>query len=73
MLLETDLPVSEIATLLGFADIQHVARYFRASKRLSPIAYRKAFRNHNGVMFPRSRNGDSFPQSGVVGRRTRQL
>ena len=43
MLIETDLPVAEIATQLGFADVQHVARYFRAAKQISPLAYRKAF------------------------------
>jgi LacI family transcriptional regulator len=42
MLVETTLPVAEIAESLGFNDLQHVARYFRAGKGLSPLAYRKS-------------------------------
>lgn len=42
-LLETHLPVSDIAESLGFVDAQHFARYFRAGKQLSPLAYRKRF------------------------------
>ncbi|MCX7868275.1 MAG: AraC family transcriptional regulator, partial [Limisphaera sp.] len=41
MLVETDLPVAEIAQRLGFTDVQHVARYFRAAKGMSPLAWRK--------------------------------
>jgi LacI family transcriptional regulator, galactose operon repressor len=43
LLLETDLPVGRIAESLGFADMQHFARYFRAVKQISPLAYRKAY------------------------------
>lgn len=43
MLVETTLPVAEIAESLGFDDLQHVARYFRAGKGISPLAYRKQF------------------------------
>ena len=43
MLVETTLPVAEIAQSLGFEDLQHVARYFRAGKGVSPLAYRKQF------------------------------
>lgn len=46
MLIETTLPVAEIADSLGFQDLQHVARYFRAGKGLSPLAYRKRFGNN---------------------------
>jgi transcriptional regulator GlxA family with amidase domain len=28
---------------MGFADVRHFARYFRAEKRMSPLAYRKSF------------------------------
>jgi LacI family transcriptional regulator len=42
-LLETHLPVSDIAESMGFVDAQHFARYFRAGKQLSPLAYRKRF------------------------------
>jgi LacI family transcriptional regulator len=43
MLLETDLPVSDIAEELGFKTLQHVARYFRKDKNMSLMAYRKHF------------------------------
>jgi LacI family transcriptional regulator len=42
LLVETDLPVARIAESLGFADAQHFARYFRAAKKVSPLAFRKA-------------------------------
>lgn len=44
LLLETDLPVARIAETLGFADVQHFARYFRAAKKISPLAFRKTHR-----------------------------
>jgi LacI family transcriptional regulator len=44
LLLETDLPVARIAETLGFTDVQHFARYFRAAKKMSPLAFRKAYR-----------------------------
>jgi LacI family transcriptional regulator len=43
LLVETHLPVSDIAESLGFADPQHFARYFRSGKQLTPLAYRKRF------------------------------
>jgi LacI family transcriptional regulator len=65
LLVETDLPVAQIAELLGFADAQHIARYFRAGKRTSPLAYRKAYGPPSLVGWC-SQSGGSFPQSGVV-------
>jgi len=65
LLVETDLPVAQIADLLGFADTQHIARYFRAGKRVSPLAYRKTY-GALGLTDGRSQNGNCFPQSGVV-------
>ena len=44
LLVETDHPVARIADLLGFADMQHVSRYFRAEKQASPLAYRQGRR-----------------------------
>lgn len=41
LLVETHMPISEIAESLGFLDVQHFARYFRAGKRMSPLAYRR--------------------------------
>lgn len=54
MLVETELPVGQIAETLGFEDVQHVARYFRAGKGLSPLAYRKLHgRKHAGRAQPK--------------------
>jgi LacI family transcriptional regulator len=41
LLVETHLPVSDIAESLGFPDVQHFARYFRAGKQISPLAFRR--------------------------------
>lgn len=41
MLVETELPARQITETLGFEDMQHVGRYFRAGKGLSPLACRK--------------------------------
>jgi len=71
MLVETTLPIGEIANSLGFADVQHFARYFRSGKEMSPLAYRKLFGRH--TMPRRSQNGDSFSQSGVVRPVSRKL
>lgn len=65
LLVETDLPVAKIADLLGFPDVQHIARYFQSDKHLSPVAYRKIYGRLAASSW-RSQNGDSFPRSGVV-------
>ncbi len=65
LLVETHLTIGQIADSMGFSDVQHFARYFRAAKQMSPLAYRKSLGSHpagNGL----SQNGDSFSQSGVV-------
>ncbi len=46
LLIETQMPVCEIAEALGFADLQHFARYFRSAKKISPLAYRKTRGGH---------------------------
>jgi len=43
MLAETNLPVSQIAFALGFDGVDHIARYFRREKGLSPLKYRKEY------------------------------
>ena len=43
------MPVAEIADALGFADVQHVARYFRAAKDASPSAFRAAYGRRRGA------------------------
>jgi LacI family transcriptional regulator len=72
LLVETQLPVCEIAETLGFGDLQHFARYFRAVKNMSPLAYRKAYAAFS-ARNQRSQFGDSYTQSGVVGRRIRPV
>jgi LacI family transcriptional regulator len=41
LLAETTLTVAEIAEQLGFADLQHFARFFRAHHGVTPLEYRK--------------------------------
>jgi LacI family transcriptional regulator len=38
LLVETHLPVREIAETLGFGDVQHFARYFSSVKNMTPLA-----------------------------------
>lgn len=66
LLAETHLPVREIAETLGFDDVQHFARYFRSVKKMSPLAYRKAYAGYSARQ-ARSQFGDSYAQSGVEG------
>jgi LacI family transcriptional regulator len=64
MLVETTLPVAQIADSLGFEDVQHFARYFRSGKQISPLAYRRKY--GVAVHATVAQNGDSFAQTGVV-------
>jgi LacI family transcriptional regulator len=43
LLVETHLPINEIAAALKFPDGLHFSRYFRAGKNLSPLQYRRQF------------------------------
>jgi LacI family transcriptional regulator len=43
MLVETNLPISEIAKSLSYSGIEHIARYFRREKGMSLIEYRRRF------------------------------
>jgi len=63
LLVETDLPVGQIAESLGFDDVQHFARYFRAGREMSPLAYRKSFGKQTRQSL--AQNGGSFSQTGV--------
>jgi len=65
MLVETSLPVGQIAESLGFEDVQHFARYFRSAREVSPLAYRKSFGKQTRTR--PTQNGDSISQFGVVG------
>lgn len=44
LLVETDLPMSHIATECGFSDAAHLARQFRVAKGLPPSHYRQRFK-----------------------------
>jgi LacI family transcriptional regulator len=44
MLLNTNMSVSDIALSIGFSSSDHISRYFRKSKGISPSAYRKKYR-----------------------------
>lgn len=43
MLVETNLSVSQIADALDFQGDEHISRYFRMEKKLSPLQFRKRF------------------------------
>jgi len=43
MLAETNLTVSEIAILLGFNGVEHIARYFKKEYGINPTQYRKRY------------------------------
>ncbi len=47
LLIETNLTVSQIAYELGFTDIEHISRYFRSEKGISPSAFRKEYRQYS--------------------------
>ncbi len=63
LLVETQLTVAQIADQLGFADTQHIARYFRSEKKVSPLNYRKAHASQ--MVAPRSQSGVCFSQTGA--------
>ncbi|TFG50569.1 MAG: helix-turn-helix domain-containing protein [Candidatus Brocadiia bacterium] len=41
MLVDTNVSISNIALQLGFSSVEHIARYFRKQKGISPQAYRR--------------------------------
>jgi LacI family transcriptional regulator len=43
MLVETNESISQIGLALGYAGTEHLARYFRQEKRMTPLAYRRQF------------------------------
>lgn len=46
MLVETNLPISQIAEDLGFPGAEHISRFFCKEKGISPLAYRKQVTVH---------------------------
>jgi len=65
LLAETELPVAQIALDLGFDDVQHVSRYFRAVRGLTPLAYRKAHGRAMRVPARRDRWRRRFRRRGI--------
>jgi len=43
MLMETNLSISQVATALGYAGVEHFARYFKKETDLTPREYRKRY------------------------------
>lgn len=43
MLINTSMSVSEIALLIGFSDPDHISRYFKQSKGVTPSEYRRKY------------------------------
>lgn len=44
MLIETDLPISEITSFFNFTDVEHIARYFKIEKGMGLREFRKLHR-----------------------------
>ena len=43
MLIETDLPISQISSNYDFTDLEHISRYFKIEKGLSLREFRKRY------------------------------
>lgn len=43
LLVETSIPVSQIARELGFSSADHIAQYFRSEKEMNPLEFRKKY------------------------------
>ncbi|HRY48289.1 MAG TPA: DNA-binding transcriptional regulator [Candidatus Paceibacterota bacterium] len=43
MLVETNQTIAQIALALGFTSEEHIARYFRREKNMTPLAYRRLY------------------------------
>ena len=43
LLLESNKSISEIALELGYNDSDHIARFFRQEKNMTPLEYRKKY------------------------------
>jgi LacI family transcriptional regulator len=46
LLLETDLPVSQITSLFNFTDVEHISRYFKKEKGIGLRQFRKLYQSH---------------------------
>jgi LacI family transcriptional regulator len=46
MLLETDMPISEISSFFNFTDSEHISRYFKLEKGIGLREFRKIYRSY---------------------------
>jgi LacI family transcriptional regulator len=50
MLIDTDLPITQIAISLGFTDASHISRYFKVQTGITPVEYRKKYSKTSQVI-----------------------
>jgi Transcriptional regulator containing an amidase domain and an AraC-type DNA-binding HTH domain len=50
-LIHTDLSLNDIASLLGFVDASHISKHFQSNVGITPMEYRKYYRNANSPSF----------------------
>ena len=43
MLIETDMPISEISSFFSFTDLEHISRYFKIEKGMGLREFRKLY------------------------------
>lgn len=48
LLVDTDAPITELATEVGFGNLKNLSRQFKSIKNMSPAEYRKAQKVENG-------------------------
>ena len=46
LLIETDLPISQITSLFDFTDVEHISRYFKEEKGIALRDFRKLHQPH---------------------------
>jgi len=46
LLVQTQMPIGQVAETLGFTDFQHFARYFRSATKMTPREFRKKYGVH---------------------------
>ncbi|MBN1398425.1 MAG: DNA-binding transcriptional regulator [Bacteroidetes bacterium] len=49
LLLETDLPISQISSHFSFTDVEHIARYFKKERGIGLYQFRKLHQLHQNV------------------------
>jgi len=49
LLIETDLPLMQIAVQLRFSSVENIYRYFRQATGMGPVQYRKKYGKRNSI------------------------